>query len=40
MLTPNNLCSDTDLICNSDFGISINRGAFTFKSGQYVLWIY
>lgn len=31
MLTPGNMCVRTNFICNSDFGISISRGAFTFK---------
>ena len=34
--TPNNLCSESSIICNSDFGVSIDRGTFTFTSGQYV----
>jgi len=33
--TSNNLCSDSDIICNSDFGISISRGSFTFASGAW-----
>ena len=32
--SPNGLCSEKSIICNSDFGISISRGAFTFVSGQ------
>ncbi|KAH7913151.1 polysaccharide lyase family 14 protein [Hygrophoropsis aurantiaca] len=35
MLTPNNICSNQNIICNSDYGVSINRGAFTFPSGQW-----
>jgi len=35
MLTPHNTCSSSDFICNSDFGVSIDRGAFTFQSGQW-----
>jgi len=35
MLTPNNLCGDDNIICNSDFGVSIDRGAFGFVSGQW-----
>ncbi|KAF7376159.1 Polysaccharide lyase family 14 protein [Mycena sanguinolenta] len=33
--TPNKLCSDKNVICNSDFGISLSRGSFTFLSGQW-----
>ncbi|KAJ7193186.1 hypothetical protein B0H12DRAFT_1171372 [Mycena haematopus] len=33
--TPNNLCSDKNIICNDDFGISLSRGSFTFQSGQW-----
>ncbi|KAJ6499286.1 polysaccharide lyase family 14 protein [Mycena sanguinolenta] len=33
--TPNNLCKDNNVICNSDFGISLSRGSFTFLSGQW-----
>jgi hypothetical protein len=33
--SPNGLCSETSIICNSDFGISISRGSFTFSSGQW-----
>lgn len=32
--TPNGLCSSKGVICNSDFGVSIQRGAFAFISGQ------
>ncbi|KAJ7462323.1 polysaccharide lyase family 14 protein [Mycena galericulata] len=35
--SPNNLCSEKTIICNSDFGISISRGSFTFASGQWNL---
>lgn len=34
--SPNGLCNEKTIICNSDFGISISRGSFTFSSGQYV----
>lgn len=30
----NNLCNQKDVTCNSDSGISIARGAFSFVSGQ------
>jgi hypothetical protein len=33
--TPNNLCSDNGVICNSDFGTSLSRGSFTFQSGGW-----
>ncbi|KAF8973269.1 polysaccharide lyase family 14 protein [Flammula alnicola] len=32
----NNLCSEKSITCNSDFGISIQRGAFSFVSGQWM----
>ncbi|KAF9653631.1 hypothetical protein BDM02DRAFT_3086800 [Thelephora ganbajun] len=35
ILTPNNLCSDQRVRCNEDFGISLDRGAFTFQAGQW-----
>jgi len=33
--TPNGLCKDSGIICNSDFGVSVQRGSFTFASGQW-----
>lgn len=36
MLTPNNICSDSNIICNSDYGVSIGRGSFGFATGQCV----
>ncbi|KAG2055209.1 hypothetical protein BDR06DRAFT_954406 [Suillus hirtellus] len=36
MLTPNNICSDSNIICNSDYGVSINQGSFGFETGQCV----
>uniref|UniRef100_A0A8H7Y5H8 Polysaccharide lyase 14 domain-containing protein n=1 Tax=Psilocybe cubensis TaxID=181762 RepID=A0A8H7Y5H8_PSICU len=33
--TPNNLCSDKSIICNSDFGVSIQRDNFGFVSGKW-----
>jgi len=33
--TANDLCSNKAIICNSDFGVSIQRGAFAFTSGQW-----
>ncbi|OBZ68124.1 hypothetical protein A0H81_11788 [Grifola frondosa] len=36
MLTPNNICSNSDFICNSDgFGTSIDRGSFSFVNAQW-----
>lgn len=34
--TPNGLCKDDGIICNSDFGVSVQRGSFSFVAGQYV----
>ncbi|KAI6123856.1 polysaccharide lyase family 14 protein [Pisolithus croceorrhizus] len=36
MLQPNNLCSQGSIICNSDYGISIDRGSFYFATGQWM----
>ncbi|KAI6026260.1 polysaccharide lyase family 14 protein [Pisolithus microcarpus] len=36
LLQPNNLCSQGNIICNSDFGISIDRGTFYFATGQWM----
>ncbi|EPQ57534.1 hypothetical protein GLOTRDRAFT_137841 [Gloeophyllum trabeum ATCC 11539] len=33
--TSNGICKENDIICNSDFGTSIDRGAFSFASGQW-----
>ena len=35
----NNICSDKGLLCNDEFGISIDRGSFTFASGRYAIYI-
>ncbi|KAG2150480.1 polysaccharide lyase family 14 protein [Suillus clintonianus] len=35
MLTPNNMCSDSNIICNSDYGVSIDRGSFGFETGHW-----
>ncbi|KAI3619064.1 polysaccharide lyase family 14 protein [Moniliophthora roreri] len=32
---PNSLCKEKSVTCNSDFGISISRGSFTFAAGQW-----
>ncbi|KXN90595.1 hypothetical protein AN958_03835 [Leucoagaricus sp. SymC.cos] len=34
--TPNGLCTDKNVICNSDFGTSLERGAFGFLSGRWL----
>ncbi|KAH9993953.1 hypothetical protein BJV77DRAFT_327605 [Russula vinacea] len=31
----NGICSDTGVLCNDQFGISLNRGSFVFASGQW-----
>ncbi|KAF7967437.1 hypothetical protein HWV62_34341 [Athelia sp. TMB] len=33
--TPNGLCSESDIICNSDYGISIDRGSYSFAAGKW-----
>jgi len=35
MLTTNDLCSESGIICNSDFGVSIDRGSFSFQAGEW-----
>ncbi|KAG2132024.1 polysaccharide lyase family 14 protein [Suillus bovinus] len=35
MLTPNKICSDSNMICNSDYGVSIDRGSFDFVAGHW-----
>jgi hypothetical protein len=35
--TPNGLCKDGGIICNSDFGTSIQRGSFSFLAGECVM---
>lgn len=35
MLTPDNMCSDSNFICNSDYGVSIDRGSFSFETGHW-----
>ncbi|KAH7888587.1 polysaccharide lyase family 14 protein [Phlebopus sp. FC_14] len=35
MLTPNDICSADNIICNSDYGVSISRGSFSFVVGQW-----
>ena len=29
-----NVCKDANVDCNDDYGVSIQRGAFSFASGQ------
>lgn len=33
--TPNDLCDQNNIICNSDFGTSIGRGSYTWSSGAW-----
>ncbi|KAF5322437.1 hypothetical protein D9619_001786 [Psilocybe cf. subviscida] len=33
---PNNLCSEKSITCNSDFGVSVDRGSFGFVSAQWM----
>ncbi|KAJ4483411.1 hypothetical protein J3R30DRAFT_3284673 [Lentinula aciculospora] len=33
--TTSSFCQSTDIVCNSDFGVSISRGSFTFVSGEW-----
>ncbi|KAK1218510.1 hypothetical protein PQX77_018836 [Marasmius sp. AFHP31] len=35
MQSPNGLCKQRNITCNSDFGISISRGSFIFAAGQW-----
>jgi hypothetical protein len=35
VLRPNNICSESGVQCNDEFGISLDRGSFTFSSGMY-----
>jgi len=35
VLQDNNICNDSGLQCNDQFGISMNRGSFSFASGQW-----
>ncbi len=35
--TSSSLCSQKSVHCNSDFGVSIQRGSFSFAKGQYVI---
>ncbi|KAH9083540.1 hypothetical protein EDB83DRAFT_2538893 [Lactarius deliciosus] len=32
---PNNICSDSSVQCNDQFGVSLSRGSFSFSSGQW-----
>jgi len=31
----NNICNDTGVVCNDEYGISVDRGSFTFARGQW-----
>lgn len=33
--TSTGLCSQSQVICNSDFGTSLGRGTFTFQTGAW-----
>ncbi|KAH8119420.1 hypothetical protein DFH11DRAFT_1849118 [Phellopilus nigrolimitatus] len=33
--TSNGLCDSSNVICNDDFGVSIQRGSFSFPAGQW-----
>jgi len=33
--TPNGLCNGKGILCNDEFGVSIQRGSFSFVSGQW-----
>ncbi|THG94548.1 hypothetical protein EW145_g8118 [Phellinidium pouzarii] len=33
--TSDNICKDKEVICNDDFGVSVQRGAFGFVAGQW-----
>ena len=33
---PNNVCGDSGIQCNDQYGISIDRDSFSFSSGQHV----
>ncbi|KAF9268877.1 hypothetical protein L218DRAFT_892480 [Marasmius fiardii PR-910] len=33
--SPNGLCKESNITCNSDFGISVSRGSFTFAPGKW-----
>ncbi|EIW83211.1 polysaccharide lyase family 14 protein [Coniophora puteana RWD-64-598 SS2] len=35
VLSPEKLCSKEDIVCNSDFGVSIDRGSYTFQTGRW-----
>jgi len=33
--TPNGLCNNNGILCNDDYGVSIQRGSFSWVSGQW-----
>ncbi|KAF9244906.1 polysaccharide lyase family 14 protein [Melanogaster broomeanus] len=35
LLTPNTFCSEVHIRCNTDYGVSISRGSFSFAIGQW-----
>jgi hypothetical protein len=36
----NKICNTTGVVCNDDYGISIDRGSFTFASGQCAIYVF
>ncbi len=36
---PNNICSDSGVQCNDQFGVSLDRGSFSFSGGQCVNYV-
>ena len=38
--TQKNFCSESNIICNSDYGTSLSRGSFSFATGQWqTIWL-
>ena len=38
--TATGFCSEANIICNSDYGTSLDRGSFTFVTGQWqTIWL-
>lgn len=35
ILRPNSICGSSNVTCNDDFGVSLQRGSFTLKTGQW-----
>jgi hypothetical protein len=36
----NDICNDSEVLCNDGYGISLSRGSFDFASGQYASYIF